>query len=137
MIIVEENTTATIKMYIRDFSEPIYYLEVISEGNRKQESFTDITSGSTYDDFRKVLRFAYDVSTLNKESFYILKIWETEGKTKLLSQDKMYIIPTGSDVSTYQPKLTTTEKTMNNEFKIYGEQYQICAAIKLYKPCDF
>jgi len=50
-----------------------------------------------------------------------LKIWETEGKTKLLSQDKMYIIPTGSDVSTYQPKLTTTEKTMNNEFKIYGE----------------
>jgi len=121
MIIVEENTTATIKMYIRDFSEAIYYLEVISEGNRKQESFTDITSGSTYDDFRKTLRFAYDVSTLNKESFYILKIWETEGKLKLLSQDKMYIIPTGSDVSTYQPKLTTTEKTMNNEFKIYGE----------------
>ena len=80
MIIVEENTAATIKMFIRDFSEPIYYLEVISEGNRKQESFTDITSGSTYDSFRKVLRFAYDVSALNKESFYILKIWETEGR---------------------------------------------------------
>jgi len=48
MIIVEENTTATIKMYIRDFSEPIYYLEVISEGNRKQESFTDITSETAH-----------------------------------------------------------------------------------------
>lgn len=119
MIIVEENTTATIKMYIRDFTEPIYYLEVISESNRKQEAFSQISGG--YDDFRKTLRFAYDVSTLNKEQFYVIKIWETEGKTKLLSQDKMYIIPTGSSVSTYQPKLTTTEKTMNNEFKIYGE----------------
>lgn len=122
MIIVEENTTATIKMYIRDFSEPIYYLEIRSEERtRRGFAFTDITSGSTYDDFRKTLRFAYDVSTLNKEQFYVIKIWETEGKTKLLSQDKMYIIPTGSSVSTYQPKLTTTEKTMNNEFKIYGE----------------
>ena len=33
----------------------------------------------------------------------------------------MYIIPSGSEVSTYQPKLATTEKTMDNEFKIYGE----------------
>jgi len=54
------------------------------------------------------------------ENFYVVKIWEV-GKIKLLSQDKMYIIPSGSEVATYQPNLATTEKVMNNEFKIYGE----------------
>ena len=33
----------------------------------------------------------------------------------------MYIIPSGSSVATYQPKMATTEETMDNEFKIYGE----------------
>jgi len=53
---------------------------------------------------------------LYPENFYIIKIWEV-GKVKLLSQDKMYVLPSGSEVGTYQPKLTTTEKTMNNEYK--------------------
>lgn len=118
MIIVEENTTATIKMYLRDFTTESFELEIISEDQRKV--VYDSAVSGTYDDFRKVLTFTYDVSALVSESFYVAKLWEVS-KVKLLSQDRMYIIPTGSDVATYQPKLATTEKTMNNEFKIYGE----------------
>ncbi len=67
-----------------------------------------------------MLTFTYDVSALSSESFYIVKLWEA-AKVKLLSQERMYIKPSGYDVATYQPKLATTEKTMDNEFKIYGE----------------
>ena len=118
MIIVEENTTASIKMYLRDFTTQSFEIEIISEDQRKE--VVDTALSGTYDDFRKVLSFSYDVSNLVSESFYVVKIWEV-GKIKLLSQDRMYIIPSGSDVATYQPKLATTEKTMDNEFKIYGE----------------
>ena len=118
MIIVEENTTPQITMYLRDFTTESFEMEIISESERVEKVDTAI-SGS-YDDFRKVLTFSYDVSPLVAESFYVIKIWEV-GKIKLLSQDKMYIIPSGFEVSTYQPKLATTEKTMDNEFKIYGE----------------
>lgn len=135
MIIVEENTTTAIKMYLRDdtlndFDQyelvPII-LEIISEDKRKQV-FEGLPIAWTYDTFNKVLTFefnsgVYDVGAFVSEEFYIVKIWEIrEGaKVKLLSQDRMYIIPSGSDVATYQPKLATTEKTMDNEFKIYGE----------------
>lgn len=118
MIIVEENTTASIKMYLRDFTTESFEIEITSEDQRKE--VVDTTISGTWDDFRKVFSFSYDVSALVAENFYILKIWEV-GKVKLLSQDRMYIIPSGSDVATYQPKLATTEKTMDNEFKIYGE----------------
>lgn len=118
MIIVEENTTAQIKMYLRDFTTESFEMEIISEDQRKE--VVDQAISGTYDDFRKVLSFSYDISSLVAENFYVIKIWEV-GKIKLLSQDKIYIMPVGSSVSTYQPKLATTEKTMNNEFKIYGE----------------
>ena len=118
MIIVEENTTPQITMYLRDFATESFEMEIISEDQRIEKVDTAI-SGS-YDDFRKVLTFSYDVSALVAESFYVIKIWEV-GKIKLLSQDKMYIMPSGSDVVTYQPKLSTTEETMDNEFLIYGE----------------
>jgi hypothetical protein len=118
MIIVEENTTATIKMYLRDFNTESFVLQVVSEDERKTAYDAAVTG--TYDDFRKVLTFSYDVSNLSAESFYVVKVWEA-GKVKLLSQDKMYIIPVGASTATYQPKLSTTEKTMDNEFKIYGE----------------
>lgn len=118
MIIVEENTTAQIKMYLRDFTTESFEMEIISEDQRKE--VVDQAISGTYDDFRKVLSFSYDISSLVAENFYVIKIWEV-GKIKLLSQDKIYIMPVGSVVSTYQPKLATTEETMNNEFKIYGE----------------
>ena len=118
MIIVEENTTATIKMFLRDFTTESFVLQVVSEDERKTAYDAAVTG--TYDDFRKVLTFSYDVSNLSAESFYVVKVWEV-GKVKLLSQDKMYIMPVGASVTTYQPKLSTTEKTMDNEFKIYGE----------------
>ncbi len=118
MIIVEENTTATIKMYLRDFTTESFELQVLSEDERR--AVYDSAISGTWDDFRKVLTFTYDVSSLVAESFYVVKVWES-AKVKLLSQDRMYIMPLGSDVATYQPKLATTEKTMNNEFKIYGE----------------
>jgi len=118
MIIVEENTTASIKMYLRDFTTESFEIEIVSEDQRKE--VVDTALSGTYDDFRKVLSFSYDVSALIAENFYIVKIWEV-GKIKLLSQDRMYIIPSGSNVATYQPKLATTEQTMDNEFKIYGE----------------
>ncbi len=118
MIIVEENTTAQIKMYLRDFTTESFEIEIISEDQRK-EVVDQVISGS-FDAFRRVLSFSYDVSALVAENFYVVKIWEV-GKIKLLSQDKMYIIPSGSEVATYQPKMTTTDKTMDNEFKIYGE----------------
>ena len=118
MIIVEENTTPQITMYIRDFTTESFEMEIISESERVEK--VDQAISGSYDDFRKVLTFSYDVSALVAESFYVIKIWEV-GKIKLLSQDKIYIIPSGSEVGTYQPKLATTEKTMDNEFKIYGE----------------
>jgi hypothetical protein len=118
MIIVEENTTPQITMYLRDFTTESFEMEIISEDQRVEKVDTAISG--TYDDFRKVLTFSYDVSALVAESFYVVKIWEV-GKIKLLSQDKMYIIPSGSSVATYQPKMATTEETMDNEFKIYGE----------------
>ena len=117
MIIVEEFTNPTIKMYLRDFTTESFEIEIISESDK--EDIYDAISG-TYDSFRKTLSFSYDTSALYPENFYIIKIWEV-GKVKLLSQDKMYVLPSGSEVGTYQPKLTTTEKTMNNEYKIYGE----------------
>lgn len=118
MIIVEENTTPQITMYLRDFATESFEMEIISESERVEK--VDQAISGSYDDFRKVLTFSYDVSALVAESFYVIKIWEV-GKIKLLSQDKIYIIPSGSEVGTYQPKLATTEKTMDNEFKIYGE----------------
>ena len=118
MIIVEENTTAQIKMYLRDFATESFEMEIISEDERLEK--VDAAISGSYDDFRKVFSFSYDVSALSAEAFYVIKIWEV-GKIKLLSQDKIYIIPSGSEVGTYQPKLATTEKTMDNEFKIYGE----------------
>ncbi len=118
MINVEENTTAQIKMYLRDFTTESFEIEITSEDQRK-EVVDQVISGS-FDAFRRVLSFSYDVSALVAENFYVVKIWEV-GKIKLLSQDKMYIIPSGSAVATYQPKMTTTDKTMDNEFKIYGE----------------
>lgn len=118
MIIVEENTTATINMYLRDFTTESFELEVVSEDERKQ--VVDTALSGTWDDFAKVLTFTYDVSALSSESFYVVKVWEAS-KVKLLSQDRMYIIPSGASVATYQPKLATTQKTMDNEFKIYGE----------------
>ena len=118
MIIVEENTTAQIKMYLRDFTTESFEIEIISEDERLEK--VDSAISGSYDDFRKVFSFSYDVSALVTEAFYVIKIWEV-GKIKLLSQDKMYIIPSGSNVATYQPKLSTTDKTMDNEFKIYGE----------------
>lgn len=118
MIIVEENTTATIKMYLRDFTTESFELEIISEDQRKPISDGAITG--TWDDFRKIFSFSYNTASLSSESFYVVKIWEAS-KIKLLSQDRMYIIPSGSVISTYQPKLAVSEKVMNNEFKIYGE----------------
>jgi len=118
MIIVEENTTAQIKMYLRDFTTESFEIEIISEDERLEK--VDSAISGSYNDFRKVFSFSYDVSALVAEAFYVIKIWEV-GKIKLLSQDKMYIIPSGSNVATYQPKLSTTDKTMDNEFKIYGE----------------
>jgi hypothetical protein len=118
MIIVEENTTAQIKMYLRDFTTESFEMEIISEDQRSEE--VDQAISGSWDDFRKVFSFSYDVSSLVAENFYVIKIWEV-GKIKLLSQDKMYIMPSGSDIVTYQPKLSTTEKAMDNEFKIYGE----------------
>lgn len=118
MIIVEENTTATIKMFLRDFTTESFELQVVSEDERK--TAYDAAVSGTYDDFRKVLTFSYDVSNLSAEGFYVVKLWES-GKVKLLSQDKMYIMPAGAVVSTYQPKLTTTDSTMDNEFIVYGE----------------
>lgn len=118
MIIVEENTTAQIKMYLRDFATESFEMEIISEDERLEK--VDAAISGSYDDFRKVFSFSYDVSALSAEAFYVIKIWEV-GKIKLLSQDKMYIIPSGSSVASYQPKLSTTDKTMDNEFKIYGE----------------
>jgi hypothetical protein len=118
MIIVEENTTPQIKMYLRDFTTESFEIEIISEDQRVEK--VDQAISGTYNDFRKLLTFSYDVSALVAESFYVVKIWEV-GKIKLLSQDRMYIMPIGSNISTYQPKLATTEKTMDNEFKIYGE----------------
>jgi hypothetical protein len=151
MIIVEENTTARIKMYLRDFSDEEligdslleqyedrveedsgvvenigcvsvainrFKVEIISEDQRREVS--DSIIGGDYDDFRKLLSFDLQTSNLSDESFYVIKVWDELG-SKLLSQDKMYILPSGSDVATYQPKLATKEKVMNNEFKIYGE----------------
>ena len=118
MIIVDENTKATIKMYLRDFTTESFELQIVSEDERKQVVDTALTG--TYDNFAKLLTFTYDVSALSSESFYVVKIWEAS-KVKLLSQDRMYIIPSGSSVASYQPKIATTDKTMNNEFKIYGE----------------
>ena len=118
MIIVEENTTAQITMFLRDFTTESFEIEITSEDQRVEK--VDTTLSGTWDDFRKALTFSYDVTALVAENFYVVKIWEV-GKIKLLSQDRMYIIPSGSDVATYQPKLATTEKTMDNEFKIYGE----------------
>ena len=118
MIIIEENTTSHIAMYLRDFTTESFEMEIISEDQRSEK--VDVSISGSYDDFRKVLTFSYDTSALVAESFYVIKIWES-GKVKLLSQDRMYIIPSGSEVATYQPKLATTEKTMTNDFKIYGE----------------
>jgi hypothetical protein len=151
MIIVEKNTTATIKMYLRgasstqpegdtlinEYAERVsddsgsmeglscistamyqFDLEVISEDGRATTIDSDISG--TFDDFRRLLTFSLNTSNLSAESFYIVKVWEA-GKLKLLSQDKMYIMPSGASVSTYQPKLTTTDRTMDNEFIIYGE----------------
>jgi hypothetical protein len=118
MIIVEENTTASIKMYLRDFTTESFELEVTSEDNRK--IVYDAAISGTYDAFRKVLTFSYNVSNLSAENFYVVKVWEAD-KVKLLSQDKMYIMPSGASVATYQPKLATTERTQDNEFIIYGE----------------
>jgi len=36
MIIVEENTTAQIKMYLRDFTTESFEMEIISEDQRKE-----------------------------------------------------------------------------------------------------
>lgn len=118
MIIVEKNTTATIKMYLRDFTTESFELQIVSEDSRT-EVHDEAISG-TWDSFRKVLTFSYNTSNLDAETFYVVKVWEA-GKVKLLSQDKMYIMPSGASVSTYQPKLTTTDRTMDNEFIIYGE----------------
>lgn len=118
MIIVEENTTPQIAMYLRDFTTESFEMEIISEDERSEK--IDVAISGSFDDFRKVLTFSYDLSALSAEAFYVIKIWEV-GKIKLLSQDKIYIMPSGSEVATYQPKLATTQKTMNNEFKIYGE----------------
>jgi len=74
MIIVEENTTPQINMYLRDFTTESFEMEIISESERVEKVDTAI-SGS-YDDFRKVLTFSYDVSALVAESFYVIKIWE-------------------------------------------------------------
>ena len=117
MIIVEEFTTPLITMYLRDFTIESFEVEIISENDRS--SIYETITG-TYDSFKKTLSFSYDTSVLYPENFYILKIWET-GKVKLLSQDKMYVLPVGETIKTYQPKLITTDKTMDNEFKIYGE----------------
>jgi hypothetical protein len=40
---------------------------------------------------------------------------------KVLAIDKIYMLPSGDTINTYQPVLDTTEKTMNNDFVIYGE----------------
>lgn len=151
MIIVEENTTATLRMYLRDFSDAEisgdalvdqytervqedlgavyspscisvamygFEVEITSEDSRSEVS-DSIISG-TFDDFRRLLTFEVDTTNLAAEAFYVVKVYK-QGRSKLLSQDKMYIMPSGASVSTYQPKLTTTQKTMDNEFKIYGE----------------
>jgi hypothetical protein len=55
MIIVEENTTPQINMYLRDFTTESFEMEIISESERVEKVDTAI-SGS-YDDFRKVLTF--------------------------------------------------------------------------------
>lgn len=151
MIIVRENTTATIKMYLRDFSEEEligdalleqyddrvesdsghiesidcvskalnrFDVRITSEDERK--AISDSVIGGAYDDFRKLFTFDVDTSTLSAEAFYLVRVYDVF-TDKLLSQDKMYIMPSGASVSTYQPKLTTTERTMDNEFIVYGE----------------
>jgi precorrin-6B methylase 2 len=40
---------------------------------------------------------------------------------KLLAIDKVYMLPSGQTIESYQPVLATTEQTMNNDFVIYGE----------------
>lgn len=40
---------------------------------------------------------------------------------KVLALDKVYMLPSGATIDTYQPALQTTERTMNNDFVIYGE----------------
>lgn len=40
---------------------------------------------------------------------------------KVLAIDKIYMLPNGQTIGTYQPVLNTKERTMNNDFVIYGE----------------
>jgi hypothetical protein len=40
---------------------------------------------------------------------------------KVLTIDKIYMLPSGGTIDNYQPVLQTTERTMNNDFVIYGE----------------
>jgi hypothetical protein len=40
---------------------------------------------------------------------------------KVLALDKVYMLPSGATIENYQPKLQTTERTMNNDFVIHGE----------------
>lgn len=84
-----------------------------------------ITSPSFDADTRE-LTFTYNSTALKKEVTYIAKIQEQEYTTswvdtKALAVDKIYVLPSGDTISTYQPVLDTTEKTMNNDFVIYGE----------------
>jgi len=65
MIIVEEFTNPTIKMYLRDFTTESFEIEIISESD-KEDIYEDISG--TYDSFRKTLSFSYDTSVLYPEN---------------------------------------------------------------------
>jgi hypothetical protein len=68
MIIVEENTTPQINMYLRDFTTESFEMEIISESERVEKVDTAI-SGS-YDDFRKDLGSGENQTTFTRQDVY-------------------------------------------------------------------
>lgn len=79
-----------------------------------------------FDADTRELTFNYTSTPLAVEATYTANIQEQAfsaswNNTKLLASDKIYKLPSGQSVATYQPVLQTTEHTMNNDFVIYGE----------------
>jgi hypothetical protein len=138
MIFLSFNATQNITLPIRDWKYGNDTLTSYGTTWRMQAKFLNkdtrvvinftITSPSFDKDTRE-LTFAYNSTTLDPEVPYILRIEDQQitggipnlSTGKVLTIDKIYMLPSGSTIDNYQPVLQTTERTMSNDFVIYGE----------------
>ena len=122
MVLLTYNTSTSVVLPIRDWgsstdSSFTVYMTLVNESTNEVEVSTTISP--TLDTDRRTLTFTINSTALQKDTFYLMTIYDTNASGKELAVQKVYTLPSGA-TATYEPVLTTTVQATDETIIIYG-----------------